>query len=114
MGCTLSLDQSSGLTIELTRSSCKAQNNTVRLKQPVDQILTSNACAEPVPMTWRVPGPFPTSTQIGFEVQSAKYDREPSLIVAGTHPKWTVTFEDGYDNDFDDLVFVVTADAAPK
>jgi hypothetical protein len=33
----------------------------------------------------------------------------PQLRVSGAYPEWTLTYEDGVDQDFDDLVMTLTA-----
>ena len=51
----------------------------------------------------------PAGTQIAIEVDSDQFANPPGLHVEGSYPSWTVSFEDGYDTDFNDLVLTVTA-----
>jgi hypothetical protein len=36
-------------------------------------------------------------------------DNAPQLRVSGNYPEWVLTFEDGADQDFNDLVMTLTA-----
>ena len=40
---------------------------------------------------------------------SDQFANPPGLRVTGAYPSWTVSFEDGYDTDFNDIVLTVTA-----
>ena len=112
--CALTLDQNTGFAIELASSSCEATDNVLRMTLPVDQLLTEDACHERVPRRWDFPGPYPRNTQVTFQVKSAKFDRDPSPAVGGAYPEWKATFEDGYDADNDDLIFVIRAVPAAR
>ena len=44
-----------------------------------------------------------------MEVQSAPLELPTALLVTGSYPLWTLSFEDGGDADYDDLILRVKA-----
>jgi hypothetical protein len=108
--CTLTLDEAGGYTITMTSRSCDAINNTVRLVSPVVETLTEDACRVAVGTVWDNSTPSnPAGTQIGIEFESDQFANPPGLRVTGAYPTWTVSFEDGFDLDFNDIVLSVVA-----
>jgi hypothetical protein len=43
------------------------------------------------------------------EVVAPLLKNPPQLRVSGSYPEWVLTYEDGVDQDFDDMVLTVTA-----
>jgi hypothetical protein len=108
--CDLLLEQSGGFTITLTNRECRATGNTLTLTKPTAQLLTADACALPVGQNWSFPGPYPVGTPVSLEIVSAKQPHPATLVAAGSYPSWTLTFEDGFDQDLNDLVLVLQAE----
>ena len=111
--CTLNLASSPGFSVSLDSSSCDKHGNTIRLVQPIDSTVVSDACYAPVGTVWHFPGPFPVGTHISMEVVSNVLHNPPSLRVTGSYPTWHAVFEDGFDNDFNDLYMTIQADSTP-
>ncbi len=99
----------SGFTVEFVDRECAAVGNRVTLTSPVFQVLLRSGCQAAFPQTWRFDGPFPAGTVIAFLFRPGT--RHPGAIrVSGGFPVWTLSFEDSTDDDFNDLVFTVTAE----
>ncbi len=107
--CELSLASAGGFQIELSSTSCQARGNTVRLTKPTAQVLTADGCYETSGREWTFTGPYAAGTEIGLEVEAVRFDHLPTLRVTGAYPTWQIEFEDGFDDDFDDLVLNVRA-----
>lgn len=107
--CDLFLEQSGGFTLTLTSRECRAVGNTLSLTKPTTQLLSDDACSLPVGNEWRFPGPYPVGTAVSLEIVSAKEPHPSSLVATGSYPTWTLTFEDGFDQDFNDLVLQLQA-----
>lgn len=110
--CALELQEPAGLTLKLETFTCGAHGNTVRILEPVDEVLTTDACYVESGTTWEYPGPFPTNTEVRLEIISAELQFSPGYEITGEYPEWVVYFEDGGDDDFDDLVLTITATPA--
>jgi hypothetical protein len=110
VGCELTLEEEAGFTVKITHiSTCEAHGNTFRITAPVVATLTTDGCYDDVGKELVYPGPFPAGTKITAEAQSPPLLTPPSLRVEGDYPEWTLHFEDGVDDDFDDLTFTLTA-----
>jgi hypothetical protein len=109
--CALLLSEGGGFTITLQSVSCTAHGNRVRLTQPVAyaQTLTDDGCYEVAPRAWNIGGTLGPGSTIAIEVESARLENDPVLRVTGEFPEWLIEFEDGGDDDFDDLVFTIRA-----
>lgn len=111
--CTLILTEPAGFIVTMTGNQCDARANEVRLTSPIQVVLTADACAETVPEEWNYSTPInPAGTEIKIEVESDHFDdwaNPPGLRVTGAYPSWTVLFEDGYDQDYNDIVLTVQA-----
>lgn len=108
--CTLPSDSTvTAFDIVLVSSSCDAVDDYLRVTQPVTRQLTADACHEQVNKTWTINGPFAAGTALNVEIVSTQLQRPPSLQATGQYPQWTLTFEDGGDSDFNDVVLTVTA-----
>jgi hypothetical protein len=107
--CNLQLSSTGGFEVELVSTACEAHGNTLRLLQPTVQTLTNDGCYEQPGRTWTFAGPFPPGTAVAMEVESAKLEHPPVLRVTGAYPQWTIEFEDGFDDDFNDLILAVRA-----
>ncbi len=112
VGCTLTLAQSTGFTVTLDSSSCTRHGNKIRLISPIDSTLTADACYAAVNQVWAFPGPFSAGTNVAMEVVSNVLNNPPSLRVTGSYPTWHAVFEDGFDQDFNDLFMTIQADSA--
>ena len=107
--CGLALQQSTGFIVRLVSSDCSAHNDII-LKVPVIANLTNDdACILPPGTEWRYNGPYPVGTAISLAVTSSIIDKQPTLVATGEYPVWHLNFEDGGDQDFNDLVIDVIA-----
>jgi hypothetical protein len=111
--CGLPLTSQSSFTVTITSIDCEARDNKIRVTAPVSDELTDDACYEDVGKAWTFPGPFAAGSQLNFEIESRQLRNAASLRASGTYPTWTLTFEDGGDQDFNDIVLQVTATATP-
>jgi hypothetical protein len=111
--CELPLEQAASFEIELISTSCTADGNKVVLISPVLDELTNNACDEDAGETWNFPGPYAAGTTLNFKIESFELASPPSLRATGAYPVWTLTFEDGGDSDFNDIILRVTATPVP-
>jgi hypothetical protein len=110
VACTLTLEQEAGFRVVLTSISCDAHGNTFRIMAPVQQTLTTDGCYEQVGKQLTSAGAFPAGTEINAEVSAPMLANPPQLRVSGSYEEgWTLTYEDGVDQDFNDLVMTLTA-----
>ena len=108
--CSLMLDQGGGFQITLTRiKTCRAHGNKIRLTQPVSADLTTDACYAPVGTVWQYAGPYSAGTAISMEIESPVLQLPAALRVSGMYPTWTLEFEEGRDEDGDDVTLEVKA-----
>ncbi|MFL5575286.1 MAG: hypothetical protein ACJ79S_04890 [Gemmatimonadaceae bacterium] len=105
--CEIPLTGFTSFTITLTGHDCEAHGNVLRLSKPSDVLLTEDGCYEPNNKVW---GPYQGSATMAMTVTSHVYDNRPQLRVTQVDAStWNVVFEDGYDTDFNDMVFTVSA-----
>jgi len=109
VACTLRLQQEAGFKVVLTSTDCEAHGNLFRITGPVAQTLTTDGCYETAGKQLVSAGAFPAGTEISAEVVAPLLDFPPELRVSGTYPEWTLTYEDGVDQDFNDMVLTLTA-----
>jgi PKD domain-containing protein len=109
VSCKLTLTEAAGYKVVLESTSCEARGNLFRVTEPVVDTLTSDGCYEQPGQEILRGGPYPAGTQIGAEVIAPILQNAPRLKVSGQYPKWTLEFEDGVDQDFNDLVMTLTA-----
>ena len=109
VACTLKLDHEAGFKVMLTGSSCEAHGNVFRITAPLNVSLTDDGCYERAGKELVIGGPFAAGTEIGAEVVAPMLATPPRLRVDGSYPVWTLTYEDGYDTDFNDLQLTLTA-----
>ena len=109
VACTLKLQQEAGFKVVLNSSSCEAHGNIFRITAPLAGTLTNDGCYEEAGKTLTFAGPFPAGTEISAEVVAPLLNNLPQLQVSGAYPVWHLTFEDGYDADFNDLEMTLTA-----
>jgi PKD repeat protein len=107
--CTLKLEQEAGFKVVLNGTSCQAHGNIFRVTAPTTGTLTNDGCYEHLGKTLTIAGPFAAGTQISAEVVAPLFSNPPQLRVAGAYPEWHLTYEDGYDADFNDLEMTLTA-----
>ena len=111
--CTLPLEAQSRFEVKLISTSCQASGNKIRLVAPTTSTLTTDACSETIGRVWNFLGPYAAGTQIDFQIESHLLATPPAFRAAGAYPQWTLTFEDGGDSDFNDIVLQVTAIPVP-
>jgi PKD repeat protein len=109
VACTLKLEQEAGFKVVLDASSCEAHGNIFRITSPVGGTLTDDGCYEAAGKQLVFAGPFAPGTEIGAEVVAPRLAHPPRLRVDGAYPVWTLTYEDGADEDFNDLQLTLTA-----
>ena len=107
--CTLKLQAEAGFKVVLNSSSCQAHGNIFRVTAPTTGTLTNDGCYEQLGKTLTIAGPFPAGTEISAEVVAPLFNDPPQLQVTGAYPEWHLTYEDGYDADFNDLEMTLTA-----
>ena len=111
--CTLPIEERSSFRVRLVSTSCTARNNKILLISPVQDELTDDACEEDAGKEWEFEGPFAAGTQLNFRIESFQQPNPPRFLASGAYPTWTLTFEDGFDTDFNDIVLQVTATPVP-
>ncbi|HJR15993.1 MAG TPA: PKD domain-containing protein [Gemmatimonadales bacterium] len=107
--CTLRLEEEAGFKVVLNSTNCEAHGNLFRVTAPVTGTLTSDGCYDQAGKELVFAAAFSAGTEISAEVVAPVLDNPPQLRVSGSYPEWVLTFEDGVDQDFDDLVMTVTA-----
>ena len=110
VSCKLRLEAPAGYKVVLNSHACTAHGNVFRIVEPVVDTLTNDGCYET--QTGKEilrAGPYPAGTEIAAEVIAPLLASPPQLRVSGSYPEWTLTYEDGADQDFDDMVLTVTA-----
>jgi len=114
VACQLELEEPAGFKVKITHiSTCEAHGDLFRITAPVIDTLTTDGCYDEEGKELVFEGPFPAGTKISAEAQAPPLKKAPSLKVEGSYPEWTLHFEDGVDNDFDDLTFTLTALPVP-
>lgn len=110
--CTLPLEERATVVVTLVSHSCAARENEIHVTSPSQTTLTADACYEAVGRTWDF-GPFNAGTELGFRIDSFEQQNPPAFTKTGAYPQWTLTFEDGGDADFNDIVLQVVATPVP-
>jgi hypothetical protein len=113
VACTLKLEQEAGFKVVLNASSCEAHGNIFRTTVPVSGTLTEDGCYEAAGKELVFAGPFAAGTEIAAEMVAPMLAQPPKLVVAGEYPVWTLTYEDGADQDFNDMHLTLTALPTP-
>ncbi len=109
VACDLILQERAGLEIVLQSRACMAQGNTVRITSPVRQVLTEDGCTVPAGTMWTINGVFDAGTRVAMEVEAPRLQFPADMRVQGAWPEWTLYYEDGADDDYDDLIMLVRA-----
>jgi PKD repeat protein len=109
ISCTLKLQQEAGFKVVLNSSSCEAHGNIFRTTVPISATLTQDGCYEQSGKQLVFAGPFAAGTEIGAEVVAPLLANPPQLRVSGEYPEWTLSYEDGADEDFNDMLLTLTA-----
>jgi hypothetical protein len=109
VACTLKLEARAGFKVVLNSSNCEAHGNVFRIIAPTPATLTQDGCYQSAGTTLTLDGPFEIGTEINAEVVAPLLKNPPRLKVEGSYPVWHLTYEDGADNDFDDLDITLTA-----
>jgi hypothetical protein len=103
-------------TITLESTSCTAKGTRIRVTAPVDKTLTDDGCYDTEGKTWNVGSAssgYAGGTQLNFSITSDETGSPPSFQLEGAYPDWQIKFEDGGDNDFNDVVLAVHATEIP-
>jgi hypothetical protein len=107
--CDLQLPAAGSFTLTLVGTSCDATNNVVRITSPVNQVLLTDACNATIGQTW-VFDDQPAGATVSLQIESDEVGQfPPGLRVTGAFPQWTASFEDGFDEDFNDIVMRIDA-----
>jgi PKD repeat protein len=109
VSCTLRLEEEAGFKVVLNSVSCDAHGNLFRITSPVTGTLTSDGCYDQAGKELVFAAAFPAGTEISAEVVAPVLQNPPQLRVSGTYPEWVLTYEDGVDQDFNDLIMTLTA-----
>jgi PKD repeat protein len=109
VSCTLRLEQEAGFKVVINSISCDAHGNLFRVTAPVQGTLTEDGCYDQVGRELVFAAAFPAGTEISAEMVAPQLANPPQLRVSGSYPEWVLTYEDGVDQDFDDLVMTLTA-----
>jgi PKD repeat protein len=109
IACTLKLEQEAGFKVVLNSSNCQAHGNIFRTTIPLGATLTDDGCYEQSGKQLVFDGPFAAGTEIAAEVVAPLLANPPRLRVDGSYPVWTLTYEDGFDTDFNDMNLTLTA-----
>ncbi len=109
VSCTLRLEQEAGFKVVLNSRNCEAHGNLFRVTAPVTGTLTTDGCYERAGKQLTFAAAFQAGTQISAEVVAPILENPPQLRVSGSYPEWVLTYEDGVDQDFDDMVMTLTA-----
>ena len=111
--CTLPLEERARFEVTLMSVSCAARDNEVHVTAPETERLTDDACYETVGRVWEFDGPYDAGTALNFRIDSFEQANPPGFTASGAYPEWTLTFEDGGDSDFNDIVLRVRAFPVP-
>jgi len=109
VSCTLRLEEEAGFKVVMNTSSCEAHGNLFRITAPVTGTLTNDGCYEQDGKQLVFAAAFPAGTEISAEMVAPLLDNPPQLRVSGSYPEWVLTYEDGVDQDFNDMVMTLTA-----
>ena len=117
--CNVSTPETGGtFLLTLVSTSCDASNNVIRITSPVSRTLLTDGCNASPGTSWSITdaggGPFPAGTALAFEIESDEVGNfPPGIRVTGTSPTFLYNFEDGGDQDFNDIVIRVEVIPAP-
>jgi len=112
--CEIVLEEAGGFTLTLVGRSCDALNNEILIDQPTvpNPVVTDDGCNEAIGTQWAygTTTAFPAGTAVDIVIVADEYANPPGLRVtdippSGGSPKsWRLEFEDGADQDFNDIV----------
>ena len=103
--CEIQLGSATAFRVTLFSSECKALANVVHLTKPVDALLTVDACRETAGKFWEFT--VAANSSAALEITGGQERSGPQLRLEGTSSPWTVRYEDGFDDDFNDIVLIV-------
>jgi hypothetical protein len=106
--CTIPVAGASKVTIEVVSTACQAHGNILNVVTPTPRELSQDACYLRVGDKWELSGPFTGTASLNMSVTSQSFQFPPSLKVTGAAPTWQIVFEDGYDDDQNDVILRVT------
>jgi hypothetical protein len=109
VACTLKLEEEAGFKVVLESTSCEAHGNLFRITGPEPGTLTRDGCYEQPGKQLVYAAPYPAGTEISAEMVAPLLVFPPQLRVSGAYPEWVLTYEDGVDHDFNDMVLILTA-----
>ncbi len=129
LNCTLDVTQKATLTITLTSRDCSFTGNQFEITAPVEQIVFTNGCTQPVGTVYTIAGPnngaFDPGTQIEAVFTQGVGDPTdpprgpPAVKLEGSFPTWTIKIDDGgnmgqpNEPDFNDIVLTAQATVVP-
>jgi hypothetical protein len=102
--CDLDLGNATGFRITLVSAECKARTTVVRLTKPTEEVLTDNGCHATVGRVWDFDAPSAPPKRVSLEITAAAERNSAQLRVEGSASPWTIQFEDGFDDDFNDII----------
>jgi hypothetical protein len=109
--CTLPLPAGSSFKITMQSTSCVAINDEIDLTSPETSTLTTDACHTAVPAVYTFTTTYSAASQIDIQFHSDRVANMPGThvvqVTTGANASWTVNFEDGGDQDFNDVVLLV-------
>lgn len=104
---SLTLTEETGFVVGVESTECAAGGNTIELTSPVSEVLTTDGCSLSAGTSWSFAGPHLAGTDVTFEFTSGF--TAAKIRVDGSFPEWSLRFEDGTDDDFDDIVLTIRA-----
>ena len=112
ISCDVTLAAAGGFTLSVLSTSCVATNDEIRLVKPVEQVLTADGCNVTQGTSWSFglapDAPFPAGTVVNLVMSADQINAPPSLRIDGTQSPWRLIFEDGGDQDYNDVILQLT------
>jgi hypothetical protein len=105
--CTIPLTSVGTFTVTLVNHDCSAGGDVIRITSPRDTVLTDDACSVTPGTQWTFRGPFSSTASLNMSVRSTLVAFPPALRVTGSAPEWQINFEDGADQDLNDVILTV-------
>jgi PKD repeat protein len=123
--CTLNVTQKSTITFTMTSHDCAFTGNQFEITAPVEQVVFTDGCTQPVGTVYAINGPDSGAFDAGTQIQ-AKFTQgvgkpgdpprgPPAIKVEGSFPTWTISIDDGGnvgapgEPDFNDIVLTAQA-----
>ena len=113
VSCDVTLPAAGGFRLTVTSTSCVATNDEIRLVKPeaLATTLTSNACNLAAGTQWSFgtdPGSaLPAGSVVSLVMTADQIAAPPSIRIEGSASPWRLVFEDGGDNDYNDVIMTL-------